>query len=114
MELLLKVIVGYKSDIWALGIILYKWMYDGLVPYSELGGGKLSKISALTNTSIPIEFKTLDDPYVMETLKMCLEKDPFHRATLEELLSHRFLHPINSKRRSSFIPLSQSFQGLIK
>lgn len=30
--------IGFKSDVWALGIILYQWMYDGLVPYSELPG----------------------------------------------------------------------------
>jgi len=82
-------------------------MYGDLVPYSDLAGGKLSKITALTNKSIPIEFKKLEDTQVLETLKMCLEKDPFERATLEELLSHKFLHPINSSSRSSLIPTSQ-------
>ena len=91
LHVLFQATVGYKSDIWALGIILYQWMYDGLVPYSELPGGRLAKISAVTNLDYPIHLDPLPDPLVMETLQMCLEKEPLKRATIDQLLSHNFL-----------------------
>ncbi len=54
-------------------------------------GGRLAKISAITNLDYEIEFDKLEDPTVLETLKMCLQKDPEKRASIEELLTHAFL-----------------------
>jgi serine/threonine protein kinase len=72
-------------------------MYGGVVPYSELPGGRLAKISAMTNLDYPIQLDQLSDPMVMETLQMCLEKDPIKRATIDQLLSHNFLKlPFNN------------------
>ena len=54
-------------------------------------GGRLAKISAITNLDYEIELDKLEDPTVLETLKMCLQKDPEKRASIEELLTHAFL-----------------------
>jgi len=51
----------------------------------------LAKISAITNLDYEIELDKLEDPTVLETLKMCLQKDPEKRASIEELLTHAFL-----------------------
>ena len=90
MEQGIKRLVG-ETDARALGIILYQWMYDGLVPYSELPGGRLAKISAITNLDYPIQFDPLEDPLIIETLRMCLEKDPVQRSSIDDLLRHDFL-----------------------
>ena len=85
--------IGYKSDIWAMGIILHQWMYDGVSPYSHVAGGRLAKIAAITNPDYPVELDPLPDPHVLDTLRLCLEKDPKNRASADELLQHPFLRP---------------------
>ena len=54
-------------------------------------GGRLAKIAATTNPDRPIVFEPLDDPLVLETLQICLQKDPEKRASIGELLAHDFL-----------------------
>ena len=83
-----------KSDIWALGIILYQAVY-GCIPFSSVPGGKLARYKALGCSDIPVEFESVDnlDPELLDTMKRCLEKDPEKRATAEELLRHPYLRP---------------------
>ncbi len=65
--------------------------YLQLLKFFSFLGGRLAKISAITNLDYEIEFDKLEDPTVLETLKMCLQKDPEKRASIEELLTHAFL-----------------------
>jgi serine/threonine-protein kinase TTK/MPS1 len=80
-----------------MGIILHQWMYDGVSPFACVAGGRLAKIAAITNPDYPVELDPLPDPLVIETLKLCLEKDPAKRASADELLQHPFLRPIFPK-----------------
>ena len=89
----IQAVIGYKSDIWAMGIVLHQWMYDGVSPYTHVAGGRPAKIAAITNPDYPVELEPLPDPHVMDTLRLCLEKDPLKRASTEQLLKHSFLQP---------------------
>ena len=86
--------VGFKSDIWALGVILYQLVYDGIAPFSSVPGGRAGKINALISPDYAVEFDgAVDDPHLLDTMKMCLEKNPAKRADLQTLLKHPFLRP---------------------
>jgi serine/threonine-protein kinase TTK/MPS1 len=80
-----------------MGIILHQWMYDGVSPFARVAGGRLAKVAAITNPDYPVELDPLPDPLVIETLKLCLEKDPAKRASADELLQHPFLRPVFPK-----------------
>ena len=84
-----------KSDVWALGIILYQAVYSFL-PFSSVPGGKGAKMKAARDPDIPVDFDNLKplDPNLLDTLKRCLQKDPERRATVQELLSHPYLRPV--------------------
>jgi serine/threonine protein kinase len=69
-------------------------MYDGVSPYASVAGGRLAKIAAITNPDYPVELEPLPDPLVLETLRLCLEKNPDNRSSAEQLLSHPFLRPV--------------------
>ena len=89
-----EVKVTTKSDIWALGIILYIFVY-GSGPFSNVPGGKLSRLKILASDDYPVEFEEMKDldPMLVDTMKKCLHKDPEKRSTIEELLSHPYLRP---------------------
>ena len=76
-----------------MGIILHQWMYHGVSPYAYVAGGRLAKIAAITNPDYPVQLDPLPDPFVIETLQLCLEKDPVKRGSTEHLLVHPFLRP---------------------
>ena len=87
-----------KCDIWALGIILYQIIYH-CIPFASVPGGKLAKIKAMGSLDHPVEFPEVDnlDPELLDTMKRCLDKNPEHRATVEELLNHPYLRPKHGK-----------------
>jgi serine/threonine-protein kinase TTK/MPS1 len=85
--------VGFKSDMWALGIILYQLSYGGSTPFSHIAGGKLSKIQALISLEYEVELEPLPDVHLVDTMRLCLRKNPAKRATVSRLLRHPFLRP---------------------
>ncbi len=90
------IMVGYKSDVWSLGVILYQLSYGGVVPFSRVPGGRLGKLKAVISPQIPVDFEPLSDPLLMDVLQQALRKDPHQRANVQQLLQHQFLRPNNS------------------
>ena len=86
-----KVKIYLQSDIWALGVILHQWVYDALL-YSTVPGGKLSKIYATIDKK-PVELEPLQDLDLYDTLRLCLNKNPLKRPSVDKLLRHPYLHP---------------------
>ena len=84
-----------KADIWSVGILLYKMVYDGVHPYAAVCGGRSSKIFVL-KSPIEIEFPETKFPEnvsngLLQTLKAVLRKDPKERADAHETLKMEFL-----------------------
>ena len=84
-----------QADIWSVGIMLYKLVYDGMHPYGTVSGGRTSKIFALKSKS-EVEFPSSKysesvSNGLLQTLKATLRKDPRERATASELLTMDFL-----------------------
>ena len=98
--------VSTKSDIWALGVILYQAVYGDL-PFAHVPGGKIAKLKALSDPDIPIDFQITKnlDPLLLDTLKKCLNKDPEKRATITELLNHSYLRPDHEAAK---VPVSRT------
>lgn len=84
-----------KVDIWALGIILYQWVFDQKHPYEALPGGKSTRIKALTSLDFPVTIEPLSDPLLQDVIQLCLEKRVENRPTAETLLNHPFLNPLS-------------------
>ena len=42
------------------------------------------------------------DPYLLDTMKLCLQKDPEKRASIRQLLQHTFLRPISQLSSDSY------------
>ncbi len=77
-----KIKVGFKSDMWALGIILYQLTYGGATPFSHIAGGRLAKINALISMEYEVEFEPVDDVHLLDTMSLCLQKSSAKRATV--------------------------------
>lgn len=76
----------YPTDIWSIGVCLYTYVCDGLLPFygqSELEiqiASKQNELVIPTNLSAPLR----------DVLTKMLQKDPLARPTAEKLLSHEF------------------------
>lgn len=82
-----------KSDIWAFGVILLELAY-GREAY------KISKITALDGTKIRDEFQRRGgySDEMAEFLSRCLERKSEDRATIEELLRHKWFYDVDLNR----------------
>ena len=84
-----------NADIWSCGVILYMMVYDGVQPFSCVGGGRSSKIVALKSwTEVdfpPHKFPESVASGLIQTLKTSLRKDPKERADVKELQKSSFL-----------------------
>lgn len=98
---------GYKIDVWALGIMLYT-MLAGFMPFDEVDEMKTKWFILHTNPKFDITAldknnsseKTLNDsathseifsPDCKDLLSKLLNKDPYKRPKLKEILEHPFI-----------------------
>lgn len=91
--------LGRASDVWSLGCILYQIVY-GRPPFAQLN--TIQKLHAIPNEKYEIQYPSLNDhdPCAIETIKLCLQRDPKRRPCISStdshiagLLQHQFLNP---------------------
>jgi len=109
--------IGFKSDVWSLGCILYNLVYKKL-PFSHLKN-TLQKMQAIINPEHQINFprdqNSLQghDPRVVDVLQRCLVRDVKQRASIQELLNHSYLksEPIKAVKNQLDVDL-RSYEQL--
>lgn len=88
----LKLKYSEKSDIWAFGVIAYKFYYNHL-PFEGIDNVEIFK--KISENEIMLEGKI--DPGIQELLVVCLKKDPNQRATAKMLKLCTIFKDINFK-----------------
>ncbi|KAK7872745.1 hypothetical protein R5R35_011878 [Gryllus longicercus] len=85
--------VGYKSDVWSLGCILYNLLYRK-TPFQHITNN-IKKLQIIATPSHRIEFPPVDKcpPPLMDALKCCLAYDAKKRPSVAQLLAIDYIWP---------------------
>jgi len=103
--------LGKPSDVWSMGCILYQITY-GKPPFAHIAN-QMQRIMAIPNPNHTIDFPDTGvggvsvSTGLVRTLKACLNRNPFQRPTVEQLLaqSDPFLYPDTAIRDT--VPVGQ-------
>lgn len=84
--------IGFKTDVWSLGITAIE-MAEGSPPHFNLDSAIV--VGKITRENPPRLSNTYSFEF-QDFIKNCLVKDPSHRATVLELLTHPFIRNADS------------------
>lgn len=80
---------GYKSDVWALGVILFEMAFN-YRPLQALPNNQ-AKLQFLGRLRRDIRIPDHEDRHLRAILKGCLRSNPRRRFDIEQVLDHPFL-----------------------
>uniref|UniRef100_A0A0K0DFC3 Protein kinase domain-containing protein n=1 Tax=Angiostrongylus cantonensis TaxID=6313 RepID=A0A0K0DFC3_ANGCA len=82
-----------KVDVWGLGSVVYQMRY-GKKPFADCSENPMI---AVLDPNVRLQHEIGADPAMTEFLEMCTVRDVQNRATIDQLLAHRYLAQVCSQ-----------------
>ncbi|WKY07579.1 hypothetical protein Q1695_007217 [Nippostrongylus brasiliensis] len=80
-----------KVDIWGFGVVVYQMVY-GRKPFTNTGK---SPMMAILDPNVRLQHDIGADPALTEFLEMCTQREVPKRASIEELMKHRYITEVS-------------------